>query len=348
MNRFLPLVLLLMIFVQRSEAQDLNETLSQVGELYAQAYVDPLAEALGADLNTGLFHTASVSKRIFGINVYVGVKASAALLQQTHKSFSLNYQGSVPIDFDFAGQTITMDVPANFSVSNAPSFFGEESPGQAIISVSHDTTFSNLGLVLPVSFDTTLVPRETIGGLIRTDLAPTLVPQIGLGTVFGTDVMVRWLPKISVPDVGGLELFGFGLRHNLNQYLPVLPVDLAIQAVWQQLRAEDAAGGEVIDAKTFAVNVAASKRFGVLTLYAGLQTERSDISFSYVFDVDSQLDDINEIGNVDPIDVNFTVSHLGKTRGIFGMGLKLGPVLTNADISVGNITVVSAGFGFAF
>ena len=86
---------------------------------------------------------------------------------------------------------------------------------------------------------------------------------------------------------------------------------------------------------TFAVNVAASKRFGVLTLYAGLQTERSDISFSYVFDVDSQLDDIDEIGTVEPIDVNFTVSHLGKTRGIFGMGLKLGPVLTNARYQCG-------------
>jgi hypothetical protein len=30
------------------------------------------------------------------------------------------------------------------------------------------------------------------------------------------------------------------------------------------------------------------------------------------------------------------------------MSVQLGPVLTNADISVGQITVVSAGFGFAF
>ena len=339
-------VLLILIHIAplKSNAQDLNETLSQVGEAYARAYVNPFAEALGADLNTGLFHTAGVSKRVFGINVYVGVKASAALLDQSHKSFNLMYQGTVPIDIELAGQTITMDVPATFTVNDAPSIFGESAEGMANVSVNHDTTFSTLGLTLPIAFDSTLTPRETIGGLIETSVAPFVVPQIGLGTVFGTDVMVRWLPQISVPDVGALELFGFGVRHNLNQYLPALPFDLSIMAAWQNIRAEDSGGAEVMEANTFAVNAAISKRIGVLTIYGGLQTERSDISFSYIFDVD----DVDDSLNVDPIDVNFTLSNVGKTRGIFGLGLKLGPVVWNADVSMGQITVVSAGFGFAF
>jgi hypothetical protein len=241
-----------------------------------------------------------------------------------------------------------MDVPATFTINEAPSFFGEDAPGQAVVSVRHDTTFSTLGLVLPVSFDTTLAPQETIGGIFNTNLAPTLIPQIGVGTVLGTDLMVRWLPKISIPDVGALDLFGFGLRHSLNQYIPLLPVDIAIQAVWQRLRAEDSLGGEVVEASTFAVNLAASRRFGVLTLYGGVQTERSDIEFSYQFDVEEEVNDVGEDVVVDPVDVNFTLSHMGKTRAIFGMSVQLGPVLTNADISVGQITVVSAGFGFAF
>ncbi len=329
----------LFLLVAPAKAQDLNETLSQVGEAYARAYVNPFAEALGADLNTGLFHTAGVSKRVFGINVYLGVKASAALLDNSHKSFNLVYQGTVPLDIDLAGQTITMNVPATFTVNDAPSIFGEEREGEAIVSVAHDTTFSTLGLTLPVSFDSTLVPQETIGGLLETSVAPLIVPQIGLGTVFGTDVMFRWLPQISVPDVGALELFGFGVRHNLNQYIPALPLDLSIQAAWQRMRAEDDLGSEVLEANTFAVNIALSKRIGVLTVYGGLQTERSDVSFSYEVDVDQE--------DFDPIDINFTLSSKGKTRGIFGFGLKLGPVVWNADVSVGQFTVVSAGFGFA-
>ncbi len=67
-----------------------------------------------------------------------------------------------------------------------------------------------------------------------------------------------------------------------------------------------------------------------------------------MFDVKENIDGVDEDLEVEPIDVNFTVSDIGKTRGIFGMGLKLGPVLTNADVSVGTLTIVSAGFGFAF
>ena len=342
MTRLLLIFLLIPAF--RIQAQDLNETLSQVGEVYARAYVDPLAEALGADLNTGLFHTAGVNKQLFGLNVYLGVKASAAFLDNTHKAFDLQYTASVPLDFELGGQTVTLDVPATFTVSNAPSIFGDEDPGMAMVSVDHDTTFSTLGLTLPVAFDSTLAPRETIGGVLPTNVAPLLIPQVGLGTIFGTDIMLRWLPQITAPDVGAVEMFGFGVRHNLNQYIPMLPVDIAVQAVWQNIRAEDHLNTEVLDAHTFAVNLAASKSIGVLTVYAGLQTERSDIEFSYVFDVD----DFEESADLDPVEVNFTLTDTGRTRGIFGLGVMLGPVVINTDVSVGQMTVVSAGLGVAF
>ncbi len=211
-------------------------------------------------------------------------------------------------------------------------------------SISIRTTFSTFGLTLPVSFDSTLTPRETIGGVLSTDVVPFGVPQIGLGTVFGTDIMVRWLPQITAPDVGSVELFGFGVRHNLNQYLPVLPFDVSIQAAWQRILVEDHLNAEVMDAHTFAVNMALSKRIGVLTVYGGLQSERSDTDFSYTFDVEDFDDSIE----ADPVDVNFTVSHKGRTRGIAGFGVKLGPVVWNADVSVGKLVVYSVGLGVAF
>ncbi len=351
MIRSTGLVICLFVFTLPVKAQDLNETLSEVGEAYARAYVNPLADVLGAHLNTGLFHTAGASNKVFGIDVYFGVKASAAQLSTTDQFFDLVYEGIVPFDVELAGQTITLDVPATFSVTGAPTIFGTENEGFATVSVDHDTTFSSLGLTLPVSFDSTLAPQTTIGGLGNEiqpiDLVPFAVPQIGLGTIFGTDVMVRWVPKISAPDIGSLELFGFGIRHNLNQYLPVLPVDVSIQAAWQRILVEDNIDDEVLSARTFAVNVAVSKRFAFVTVYAGVQSERSDVEFSYVFEID-ELDEIDADLDAEQIDVNFTLRSNSKTRGIFGLGLKLGPVLINADASVGHFTIFSAGFGFAF
>jgi len=344
MTKFFSLLFVLFLLISAPlAAQDFSETLSEVGEAYARAYVDPLAESLGADMNSGLFHTASTGKKILGVNVYIGFKASATFLETRHKSFDLTYQGTVPIDVELAGDIITLDVPATFTVTDAPTIFGDEDEALASVSVSHDTTFQSIGLTLPISIDSTLAPQQTIGGLLPTNVAPFLIPQVGIGTVMGTDVMVRFLPQISVTDVGSIEVLGFGVRHNINQYVPLLPLDIAIQAVWQRIGIDDALDNQVMSAKTFAVNIAASKRFGPLTLYAGLQTERSDIRFQYTFDPDEfDLDD------QEPVEVDFTLSDIGKNRALFGMGLKFGPVLLNGDISVGHITVVSAGFGFSF
>lgn len=343
MIRFALLVISILFLITPAKAQDLSETLSRVGEAYARVYVNPLAEALGADLNTGLFHTAGVSKRVFGVNVYIGFKASAAMLNNSHKSFDLVYKDTVPLDFDLAGQTITLDVPATLTVDDAPTFFGEDIEGFINVTVDHDTTFSTLGLTLPVSFDSTLASIESIGGQFPTGVAPFIVPQIGLGTVLGTDIMVRWLPKITVTSNSvdrTVQLFGFGVRHNLNQYLPVLPFDLSIQVAWQQFTFHEFNLYTFdLDANTFAVNVAASKRIGILTVYGGLQSERSDIDFGY---------DELEVGELEPTRIDFTLTQKGKTRGIFGFGLKMGPVILNTDVSVGQFTVVSAGLGFAF
>ncbi len=334
--------LVLLALASPARAQDLQETLSEVGEVYARAYMAPFADALGADLNTGLFHTARVGNKRIGLHFYLGVKASAAMLSASSRTFDLTYTGTVPMDIDIGAETITLDVPATFTVTDAPSIFGEEEAAMAQVRVAHDTTFKTLGLVLPVRFDSTLAPREVIGGLLPTNVAPLLVPQVGLGTVLGTDLMIRWLPTISITDVGSVEMFGLAVRHSINQYIPFLPVDVAIQAAWQRVQVDDASDNSVIDARTFAVNAAVSKRISVLTLYAGVQTERSDIAFAYEFEVDD--DDVD----VETIPIDFVVNGAARTRGIFGFGLNLGPVHLNGDVSVGPITVYSAGFGFAF
>ena len=57
---FLVLVALVAL-VLPSAAEDLEEQLTQVGEDYALGYVSPLIHAFGANQNSALYHTASIS-----------------------------------------------------------------------------------------------------------------------------------------------------------------------------------------------------------------------------------------------------------------------------------------------
>ena len=342
MLKTLSSLLFLFLLSGPIQGQDLSETLGEVGEAYARVYIAPLAEALGADLNSGLFHTASTGKKTSGVHVYFGFKASATLLTSSDKVFDLTYTARVPIDVEIGGETVRFDVPATFTLTDAPTVFGEEVEPEALVRINHDTTYQTLGLTLPISIDSTFTSNETLEGFLPTDVAPFAVPQLGIGTLLGTDIMVRWLPQITVSDVGSIEILGAGIRHNLNQYLPRLPLDLSIQAVWQRVSADDDADNQVVDAHVFAVNMAASKQFGVLTVYGGIQTERSDIRVRYTIEPDEF--DIDE----EPVDIDFTLSFAGRTRGIFGAGVSLGPVLINTDISLGKTIVPSAGIGLSF
>ncbi|GIV59677.1 MAG: hypothetical protein KatS3mg043_0766 [Rhodothermaceae bacterium] len=337
--RLFLLSLLLLLPAPLLHAQDLRETLSRVGEAYARAYTQPFADAAGANLNTGLFHTARVGNERFGLNVYLGVKAFGTLIPEAGKRFDLILTDSVTLEQRIGSTTIPVDVPGTVVLQDAPTIFGETQAPEATIVVDHDTTFHYLGLVLPAAFDTTM-DYATIGGLVDLPALPSAVLQLGLGTVLGTDVMVRWLPQTTVSDFGGVALYGVGVRHSLAQYVPLLPFDLAVQAAWQRVTADDATGSRVVELETVAANVQVSKRLGVLTLYGGLQREESTVTIRYTLDP--------SVRGRRPVPIHFTLKGINKTRGIAGLSLLLGPVTFNADAGLGHMTTFSTGLGLTF
>ena len=73
------------------------------------------------------------------------------------------------------------------------------------------------------------------GGL-NVSMLPFAVPQLTLGSVFGTDLTVRYFAYSTNEDIGKLNLFSWGLRHSISQYVPVLPLDLAVGFYSQQFR----------------------------------------------------------------------------------------------------------------
>ncbi|MEM1126485.1 MAG: DUF6588 family protein [Bacteroidota bacterium] len=339
----LPLLGLLVLGLAAPPAwaqSDLTETLEEVGEAYARAYVKPLADAIGADLNGALFHTAYAER--LGFNLFIGVRTSALYIPDADQTFDLTFSGTATLTVDVGPDLVEVDVPATFEVRGAPTIFGEEAPPGGIATVRYDTTLSYLGLSIPVSLDTTITDVRTIGGLLKTSFAPLAVPHARLGSILGTDLIVRWLPAISVPDYGSVELIGLGLRHSMSPYLGDRYADIGLQVMWQRMQVDDDADASVITADAFAANLHLSRQWGPLILYTGLQVEESTVRFQYNFLPEDDRADI------DPIAVDFKLSGGLKQRVIGGFTLAPGPLRLSAGVSVGELLVLSAGLGVAF
>lgn len=342
MRKAFSATLLVLAFAGYASAQDLSSTIGKVGSQYAKGYLAPAADAFGVDLNSGLFHTAKVGGILpFGLNLYVGLKVSAAIIPSSDQTFSMSYTDTVAFSRTYAGQLLDIKVPTTVTVDNAPTIFGDANrTGQVMFAVHQDTTLSVGGVSRTFSLDSSgTVP--TISGLGKIGIAPLPIPQIGLGSIFGTDIFVRYLPKIKISDYGSVQLLGYGIRHDVSQYIPFCPVDLAIQLGWQNFSISDTSGGKLVKESTFAANIEVSKTIAVITFYGGLQIESSSMDVSYNFVPEATTFDPNP----KPIPISFSLKGKNNFRALLGLTFGLGPVTINADYNIGAVNSVSAGIG---
>lgn len=335
-TRLVALLALCLFGHAGASAQDLSSTLEDVGRVYAESYLQPLANAMGVNLNSGLFHTARIGGGLLPlVDVYVGVKVMGALVPEQERTLSLDYT---------AQQTFTgsdgrqYTVPVTYSIADAPTVFGSSSPGVVTASVHEviDPGPDNQeGTADDVVVDET-DQFQLLPGLIDTPIAPFIVPQLGLGSLMGTDLVVRYLPEISYGDVGSLSFRGLGLRHSLSQYVPLLPLNVTAQVMWQRLEIT-AGGDDVFTATSLAGNIAASRRLLLLTVYGGLQVERAGVDIRYTFQ--PQADDVPSQ------EVAFDLTAANNFRLIAGSALNLGPLRVNVDAGIGRTLVIGAGLG---
>jgi hypothetical protein len=167
---------------------------------------------------------------------------------------------------------------------------------------------------------------------------PFAVPQV-TGAFMGTELLIRYLPSISVGDKK-LDFFGIGVRHSISQYIPLIPVDVAVQFLYNKLTVTD-----VIDASTIAFNGEVSKTFGVFTAYGGLQYESSKFDLSYTIkgDPNSGNPELRQTR-----DVKASVNGKDNFRVIIGGSVKAGFLVINADYNITNQPVISGGLSFEF
>lgn len=173
---------------------------------------------------------------------------------------------------------------------------------------------------------------------INLSAVPMAIPQIG-ASLLGTEVILRYLPDIDVGEKK-LGLFGMGVKHSVSRYIPLVPIDVAVQVFYNTFKITD-----LIDVKNLAFNAHASKTFGILTPYFGLQFESTSLDLTYKINGDP--------ASGDPAlqtDRNVSVSLDGDNnfRATLGASLKLAVIVLNADVSLGSQTTFGGGLSFEF
>lgn len=180
----------------------IEDQLSAYTGVNAEGYLQPLVDAIGADLNGGLFHTARIPES--GFHVTLETRVVAVLFSDDDATFD----------------AVTEDGFAPEQTVEAPTVIGT---GEAVIVAGADSTF----FAFPGGFD-----------LNSFTLA---VPQLRIGSYMGTEALIRYI-AVDTGDVeiGKISLIGFGLRHDIDQYFGEdFPVDLAGGFFWQSFKLGD-------------------------------------------------------------------------------------------------------------
>jgi len=248
---------LVLLLTSPSMAQIEDQLTAYTGK-NATGYLQPLADAFGADLNDGLFHSAHITKS--GLTFSLEFRVMAVIFSDDARTFdAITESGFSP------EQTV-----------EAPTVVGS---GEAkIVDGDGGTHYA-----FPGGFD---LNSFTIAA-----------PQLRIGSVYGTEALIRYF-SINTGDVeiGNLSLFGFGMRHSISQHFgPEFPVDIAGGFFWQQFKlGENEKGDDLMSANAFSFGVQASKRYAVVLVpYTGLSVDTFSMEVNYESEASGASEDIH-------------------------------------------------------
>jgi hypothetical protein len=286
-------LLLLSFSTARSQGK-LENALEQFSGPTAQGYMQPVADLFGANMNSGFYHSAQMSR--WGFHLSLDIVAMTSMVGDDQKTFD--------------APTPTGFTPATFKTA---------------------TIFGGKGTLIS-DVNQPLLTYRGSDGVLNTNNFPLAVPQLTIGYIFGTEFIARYvfIPKIGDDVIPSSKLWGVGVRHSISQYLPSVPVDLAVGFFYQSYTA-----GDLIAFKGMSFSAQASKSFSILTVYTGLSSESSTLNLKYTSTNPSVP------GNVD-----ISLDGANKFRFTGGLCLSLGFAKIFADANFGSVTCFSGGIGF--
>lgn len=270
------------------QAQDVEDNISNFSSKNGGLYLEPLADAFGASINSGFFHSAKIERT--GFHVYLGLHVMAAPISEDQKTFTAVSEG----DFNPPPNTVL------------PTVFGsnEEVEVEGI--------------------------DGEIAGVLDTNWFPFAVPQLTVGSLFGTELTLRWFEMKLNDDIGKIKLFSWGVRHSVSQYIPLMPVDVAVGYFRQSFSI-----GDYVDASAWYAGLQASYSVSILCFYTGFGYESATLGITYKFTSKGETTNIK-----------FDLDSVNSTRFTIGLALDLPIIKIHADYNIAKQSVFKAGIGF--
>jgi hypothetical protein len=340
---------ILVIFsIQLCKAQELETILLAADDasLLTQNYLSPAMEGLMYSMNGGWATTAKVHKK-FGFDITIGA--------------NLSFVPDEAQFFDF--------IPDQYEFLNLPN--GED---QLPTIMSEDDVETTIDISIPVGDGTFKVASFDMPGGIADDLPASAVPapgvQVGFGLPFKTDIKARYVPNLAFDEDIESGLVGFGLQHDLTQYLgPLdnLPLSISILGAFTNMTVtydiEDdnitddvtVSNGELeFKMNTWTVQALASLDFKIITFYgslgynSGKTTAKMKGDYTLTYDIEdgsgNQIETVDETIS-DPINLDFEANGM---RATLGTRLNLAFFKIFADYTFQEYNTASVGIAFSF
>jgi hypothetical protein len=250
-HRRLGLAVLLVAGLAPPVAAQLADNLGALTATNAKGYLAPLPDALSGTMNAAVFQSGRVPKR--GFDFRLGVKVMGIAFSDDDKT----YTPSDPPGF------------TSLAPVQAPTVIG-----------------SNLAVLQQGQGGTSLYHP---GGFDIGEFA-LAVPQLSVGSVLGTRAVVRYIAlDLGDSELGDFKLLGLGGQHSISQYLPGLPVDLAVGVFYQTFEI----GDDLVKTSALHLDVTGSKRFRYLEPYVGVGFDRLDMDAKYESDATGETIEVN-------------------------------------------------------
>ncbi|MFZ9981054.1 MAG: DUF6588 family protein [Cyclobacteriaceae bacterium] len=332
MKKLLASLFIFSLAVTAVRAQSLDDLTNLIKGSKADAnylmegYLAPALNGIGYGLNQGWYNTAKPHKTL-GFDVTFTL--SVITFPTAERSFQVDNNKLT---------SLQLDDPA-FADGKVPTLIGESETGPTY-------SFKN---GLPGSFK----GPGAIPGLNKLPVigVPMPIANIGIGLFKGTEVKLRYVPTLDQDGIK-LDMLGVALMHDIKQHIPVvknLPFDLSILAGYTKLSVgymfDQAAGQEAaLNATAMTVQAIVSKKLALLTLYAALGYNKSDVKLDVKgdYELTPAQDGIPAVNITDPVSLTAAGSGARLTGGV---RIRLALINLHADYTLQKYPTISAGVG---